>query len=38
MILCFDRQDILFGRACAFRGLTPRKADITIACLRVTTR
>lgn len=38
MILCFDRQDMLFRGACAFRGLTPRKADITIACLWVTTR
>ena len=38
MIFCFDERDMLFGRACAFRGLSPRKADITIACLRVATR
>lgn len=38
MIFCFDGQDMLFGRTCAFRGLSPRKADITIVCLRVTTR
>ena len=38
MIFCFYGQDMLFGRACAFRGLSPRKADITIGCLQVTTR
>lgn len=38
MIFYFDGRDMLFGRACAFRGLSPRKVDIIIGCLRVTTR
>lgn len=38
MIFFFDGRDMLFGCAGAFRGDKPWKADITIACLWVTTR